>query len=207
MLMLGVAAGGCGRETQDMGGPKKSQRKAKQGPQLATFGAGCFWGVEAAYRRVPGVIETAVGYAGGDVDNPEYREICSGATGHAEVVQVTYDPAKVSYDALLAVFWSCHDPTLLNRQGVDVGTQYRSAIFYHTPEQKSAAAASMEDLAKSGRLGGDITTEITPAAPFWRAEEYHQRFLEKHPEISCPTLPTAPAPNTDDSPAPNADNR
>ena len=197
MLALGAAVGGCGRETEDMGGSKPSQRKAKQGPQLATFGAGCFWGVEAAYRRVPGVIETAVGYAGGTVDNPEYREICSGQTGHAEVVQVTYDPKMVSYDALLAVFWSCHDPTLLNRQGVDVGTQYRSAIFYHTPKQKSAAVASMKELAKSGGLAGDIVTEITPAAAFWRAEEYHQRFLEKHPEISCPTTPTAPTNNPD----------
>jgi len=201
ILALGAAVAGCGRETQDMGGPKRSQRKAKQGPQLATFGAGCFWGVEAAFRRVPGVIDTAVGYAGGTVDNPEYREVCRGTTGHAEVVQVTYDPNKVSYEALLTVFWSCHDPTQLNRQGVDVGTQYRSAIFYHTPDQQAAAAASKEELADSGRHEREIVTEITPAATFWRAEEYHQRFLEKHPEISCPTLPTAPP----DKPAPDDD--
>jgi peptide-methionine (S)-S-oxide reductase len=153
--------------------------------EKATFGAGCFWGVEAAFRRVKGVVDTAVGYAGGTVANPTYRDVCSHTTGHAEVVQVEYDPSQVPYEELLSVFWESHDPTQLNRQGPDIGSQYRSVIFTHTPEQAAAAQASKEALARSGRCSRPIVTEILPAAPFWRAEEYHQRYLEKRGIAQC----------------------
>ena len=152
---------------------------------IATFGAGCFWGVEAEFRRVKGVKATAVGYAGGDLENPTYRDVCSDTTGHAEVVQVEYDPEAVSYDDLLNVFWENHDPTTLNRQGPDVGTQYRSVVFFHTPEQEEAARASKERLEKSGRFRRPIVTQIEPAAEFWRAEDYHQQYLEKRGLASC----------------------
>ena len=151
----------------------------------ATFGAGCFWGVETAFRRVPGVTATAVGYAGGWLENPTYRDVCSDRTGHAEVVEVDYDPARVSYEQLLDVFWDCHDPTTPNRQGPDVGTQYRSVIFCHTPEQESAAAASKERLEASGRFRRPIVTAIQAAATFWRAEEYHQQYFEKKGSGTC----------------------
>jgi peptide-methionine (S)-S-oxide reductase len=151
----------------------------------ATFGAGCFWGVEEEFRKVPGVLQTAVGYAGGKTENPTYEDVCSDETGHAEVVEVEYDPSRVSYDRLLDVFWNGHNPTQRNRQGPDVGTQYRSAIFFHTPEQEAAARASKERLEKSGRFPRPIVTEITPAGPFWRAEEYHQRYFEKRGGGSC----------------------
>jgi peptide-methionine (S)-S-oxide reductase len=151
----------------------------------ATFGAGCFWGVEATFRRIPGVTDAAVGYLGGTLANPTYEDVCTGRTGHAEVVQVEYDPARVSYEDLLAVFWDAHDPTTLNRQGPDVGTQYRSAIFTHTPEQFAAAAESKRQLEASGRFRRPIVTEITPASDFYRAEEYHQRYLEKRGRASC----------------------
>ena len=151
----------------------------------ATFGAGCFWGVEEDFRKVPGVTATAVGYSGGTVANPTYEDVCSDRTGHAGVVQVEYDPAKASYDSLLDVFWNGHNPTQLNRQGPDVGTQYRSVIFFHTPEQEAAARASRERLAKSGKFARPIVTEISPAQPFWRAEEYHQRYFEKRGGGSC----------------------
>jgi peptide-methionine (S)-S-oxide reductase len=151
----------------------------------ATFGAGCFWGVEEDFRKVPGVTATAVGYSGGTLANPTYEDVCSDRTGHAEVVQVEYDPAKASYDSLLDVFWNGHNPTQLNRQGPDVGTQYRSVIFFHTPEQEAAARASRERLAKSGKFARPIVTEISPAQPFWRAEEYHQRYFEKRGGGSC----------------------
>ena len=153
----------------------------------ATFGAGCFWGVEATFRQTPGVIDAAVGYAGGTTANPTYREVCSDRTGHAEVVQVEYDPEQVSYDRLLDVFWANHDPTTLNRQGPDVGSQYRSAIFFHTPEQEAAARASKERLDASGRFRRPIVTEITPAPTFYRAEEYHQQYLEKRGLTHCAT--------------------
>ena len=153
--------------------------------EKATFGAGCFWGVEAAFRQVPGVVDAAVGYAGGTTENPSYREVCSDRTGHAEVVEVEYDPARVSYDDLLTVFWENHDPTTLNRQGPDVGTQYRSVVFFHTPEQEEAARASKERLEKSGRFRRPIVTQIEPAAEFWRAEDYHQQYLEKRGLASC----------------------
>ncbi len=147
--------------------------------EKATFAAGCFWGVEAAFRKVKGVVETAVGYTGGTSPDPTYEAVCSDRTGHAEAVEVTYDPARISYDDLLAVFWDIHDPTTPNRQGPDVGTQYRSAIFTHTPEQAAAATASQARLARSGRYRKPIVTEIVPASTFYRAEEYHQRYLER----------------------------
>ena len=151
----------------------------------ATFGAGCFWGVEAAFRRVPGVTATAVGYMGGKTKNPTYQDVCTDETGHAEVVEVSYDPARVTYEDLLHVFWTNHDPTTLNRQGPDIGRQYRSAIFYHTPEQQAAALSSKENLQTSGRFRRPIVTEIAPAAEFYRAEEYHQQYLEKRGLASC----------------------
>lgn len=145
----------------------------------ATFAAGCFWGVEEAFRKVKGVMSTSVGYTGGSFNNPTYEDVCSGRTGHAEAVEVEYDPSTVSYDELLTVFWDNHDPTTLNRQGPDVGTQYRSAIFFHAPEQKAAAIASREKLQNSGRYKNPISTEITPASQFYRAEDYHQQYVEK----------------------------
>ena len=153
--------------------------------RIAMFGAGCFWGVEAAYRQVPGVLSTRVGYLGGTMENPTYRDVCSGRTGHAEVVEVTYDPSRLSYDDLLTVFWENHDPTTLNRQGPDVGVQYRSAIFYHDDEQRKAAEASKEERDKSGRYRRPIVTEITPASTFYEAEDYHQQYLEKRGLASC----------------------
>lgn len=153
--------------------------------EKATFGAGCFWGVEAAFRQVPGVVSTCVGYMGGTLKNPTYQDVCTDLTGHAEVVQVEYDPAKVSYDDLLDVFWRIHDPTQLNRQGPDFGTQYRSVIFSHTPQQEAAAKASKEKLQRAGTYERPIVTGITPASEFWRAEEYHQRYLEKHNLAQC----------------------
>ena len=153
--------------------------------ELATFGAGCFWGVEVAFRQVRGVKDALVGYLGGTLANPTYKDVCTGRTGHAEVVQVEYDPAAVTYDRLLEVFWENHDPTTLNRQGPDVGTQYRSAIFYHSPEQKAAAEASRSKLEGSGKLRRPIVTEITAASTFYPAEDYHQRYLEKRGLASC----------------------
>ncbi len=153
--------------------------------QKATFGAGCFWGVEAVYRQVKGVVSTAVGYEGGTFENPTYRDVCTDKTGHAEVVEVTYDPARVSYETLLKVFWDNHDPTQLNRQGPDIGTQYRSVIFFHTPEQQAAAVASKEQLERSGRYKKAIVTQITPASTFYKAEEYHQQYLEKRGLATC----------------------
>lgn len=153
--------------------------------EIATFGAGCFWGVEAAFRRLPGVVDVAAGYSGGHTPNPTYKDVCSHTTGHAEVVQVTFDPQKISYDQLLDVFWQIHNPTQVNRQGPDVGTQYRSAIFVHSPEQQAVAEKSKAALAASGKFQRPIATEITTAGPFYRAEEYHQKYLEKHGAASC----------------------
>lgn len=151
----------------------------------ATFAAGCFWGIEVAYYRLSGVISTAVGYIGGEKKDPTYEEVCRGTTGHAEAVEVVYDPARISYRELLDVFWDIHDPTTLNRQGPDVGTQYRSAIFCHSAEQEAEAKASRDALQGSGRFPKDIVTEIAPATVFFRAEEYHQRFLEKNSIHLC----------------------
>jgi peptide-methionine (S)-S-oxide reductase len=153
--------------------------------EKATFAAGCFWGVEAAFRQVPGVLDAAVGYSGGGFPNPTYEDVCTGRTGHAESVRVEFDPARVSYGQLLDVFWENHDPTTLNRQGPDVGTQYRSVIFVEGPEQEKAAKESKERLEKSGRYRRPIVTEIAPAQPFWRAEDYHQRYLEKRGLAHC----------------------
>ena len=151
----------------------------------ATFGAGCFWGVELAFRQVEGVRDVAVGYSGGHQPEPSYRDVCTGQTGHAEVVEVDYDPEKVSYSKLLDVFWSIHDPTTPNRQGPDVGTQYRSAIFTHDDEQARLAGESKAAHDSSGQFRRPIVTEITPASTFYRAEEYHQRYLEKHGQAGC----------------------
>ncbi len=149
--------------------------------KTATFGAGCFWGVESAFRKVTGVVATAVGYMGGSLKNPTYKDVCTGQTGHAEVVQVTYDPAKISYEQLLDVFWSVHDPTQLNRQGPDIGSNYRSVIFFHDAEQGRLARRSKEKIEVSGLFGfRKIMTAITPASEFYRAERYHQRYYEKH---------------------------
>lgn len=153
--------------------------------ELATFGAGCFWGVEVTFRNVPGVRDALVGYLGGTLANPTYRDVCTGRTGHAEVVQVKYDPSEVSYGKLLDVFWENHDPTTLNRQGPDVGTQYRSAIFYDTPEQKREAEESKAELEASHRFRKPIVTEITEASAFYPAEDYHQRYLEKRGLATC----------------------
>jgi peptide-methionine (S)-S-oxide reductase len=162
-----------------------SENQSANARQIATFAAGCFWGVEAAFRKVKGVIATTVGYSGGTVTNPTYKEVCTDRTGHAEVVRVEYDPAQVSYEQLLIVFWENHDPTSRNRQGPDHGSQYRSAIFYHTSEQQAAALASRDRLQNSGRYARPIVTEITPASEFYRAEEYHQQYLEKRGQASC----------------------
>ena len=153
--------------------------------QKAMFGAGCFWHVEAAFRKVKGVVSAAVGYSGGHFKNPTYPDVCSGQTGHAEVVQVEFDPSLVSYEQLLDAFWSLHDPTTPNRQGPDVGTQYRSVIFFHSPQQEKTAKASKEKLNQSGQHPRPIVTEICPAKEFYRAEEYHQRYFEKQGIESC----------------------
>ncbi len=152
--------------------------------EKATFAAGCFWGVEEAFRNLDGVLSTAAGYSGGTMQDPAYEDVCTGETGHAEVVEIEFDPGRVSYHELLQVFWNIHDPTTLNRQGPDIGTQYRSAVFYHTPEQKALATESMAalEMESSGR---PIVTEITPASTFYRAEEYHQRYLEKRGLSGC----------------------
>jgi peptide-methionine (S)-S-oxide reductase len=153
--------------------------------EKATFGAGCFWGVEETFRKLKAVTDTAVGYAGGSKENPSYEDVCTDETGHAEVVQVEFDPAKISYRELLDVFWANHNPTMLNRQGPDVGTQYRSVIFYHSPEQKMAAEESKNALIKTGRFKREVVTQIEPAPKFFRAEEYHQRYLEKRGLSHC----------------------
>jgi peptide-methionine (S)-S-oxide reductase len=153
--------------------------------EKATFGAGCFWGVEERFRELPGVVSTAVGYSGGRTEQPTYHDVCTDRTGHAEVVEVEFDPAVISYDRLLDVFWTCHNPTQLNRQGPDVGTQYRSVIFHHSREQEAAARASLAKVAASGRWGKPVVTQIEPAQRFWRAEEYHQQYLAKRGTRSC----------------------
>ncbi len=153
--------------------------------ELATFAAGCFWGIEASFREIEGVIETRVGYTGGHAANPSYEQVCSDATGHAEAVEVWFDPRRVSYDELLSVFWSVHDPTTANRQGWDFGSQYRSAIFFHDIEQEQLAIASRDE--RQGDLSRSIVTEIVPAPAFYEAEDYHQRYFEKHGGAVCAT--------------------
>jgi peptide-methionine (S)-S-oxide reductase len=153
--------------------------------EKATFGAGCFWGVEETFRQLPGVLSTAVGYAGGQKEAPTYQDVCTDETGHAEVVEVEYDPQTIGYDKLLEVFWSNHNPTQLNRQGPDVGRQYRSVVFYHSPEQKEEAEAAKAALENSGRFSKPVVTQIEPASKFWRAEEYHQKYLQKRGQTHC----------------------
>jgi peptide-methionine (S)-S-oxide reductase len=153
--------------------------------EKATFGAGCFWGVEELFRNVPGVKSATSGYAGGSTENPTYEQVCSHTTGHAEVVEIEFDPAEVSYATLLDIFWNNHDPTTLNRQGPDIGDQYRSVVFYHSPEQKAAAEAKKAELDKSGRFRRPIVTQIEPAPTFHRAEEYHQQYLRKRGRTQC----------------------
>jgi peptide-methionine (S)-S-oxide reductase len=153
--------------------------------ETATFAAGCFWGVEVTFRNVDGVVDAIVGYTGGSTENPTYKQVCNDNTGHAEAIEVTFDPERVSYDELLEVFWQNHDPTQVNRQGPDYGTQYRSAIFFHSPEQEEAARKSKQALDASGRLSRPVATEITAASTFWPAEDYHQRYLEKRGQATC----------------------
>jgi len=147
--------------------------------EKADFGGGCFWGVEELFRTTPGVIKTTVGYEGGNVDNPTYEQVCSHTTGHAETVQVEFDPSKISYDKLLEIFFENHDPAQLNRQGLDVGDNYRSVIFYYSEEQKKQAEAKIKELSDSGKFNGEIVTKVVPAKTFWHAEEYHQQYLRK----------------------------
>lgn len=154
-------------------------------PCLATFGAGCFWGVEEAFRKLPGVIATAVGYMGGNVQYPTYEDVCSHGTGHAEVVHIEFDPGKIPYEKLLEIFFSSHNPTTRNRQGPDIGSQYRSVIFFHDKDQQSQAENKKQELSNSGRLRSEIVTEIEPAQHFWKAEEYHQQYLMKQGRDSC----------------------
>ena len=153
--------------------------------ETAIFAAGCFWGVEETFRQVDGVISTTVGYIGGYLENPTYNDVCTGKTGHAEAVEIMYDSSQVSYDQLLDVFWNSHDPTTPNRQGPDVGTQYRSAIFFHGDEQQKTAKRSKESLQNSGKYCNEIVTEIKPASTFYKAEEYHQQYLQKHRTKQC----------------------
>ena len=155
------------------------------GMEQATFAAGCFWGVEAAFRGLEGVLSTAVGYTGGNSKDPTYRDVCTGRTGHAEAVRIEFDPEQISYEELLEAFWKVHDPTTLNRQGPDTGTQYRSAVFFHSQQQESSALASKDALQRTGRYGSPVVTEITRAGEFYRAEEYHQQYYEKQGILHC----------------------
>jgi peptide-methionine (S)-S-oxide reductase len=191
IVLVSVSAlwmGSCRKETvaMDANAPATNNETAEIRAKVedgayrkATFAAGCFWGVESAFRQVDGVVSTQVGYTGGHEGSPTYREVCSGRTGHAEAVEVVYDPEQVSYDRLLEVFWSIHDPTTLNRQGPDVGSQYRSAVFTHSDRQHETAEESRDRREASGEVRGEIVTEITPAETFWRAEEYHQQYFAK----------------------------
>ncbi len=185
-----VPGSGCDRPVDAVAtaGPAEVRADSGEGRNVmekATFGAGCFWGVEQAFRQVHGVTVTQVGYAGGTTENPTYRQVCSHTTGHAEVVEVSYDPTLVTYEALLELFWRIHDPTTLNRQGPDIGDQYRSVIFYHTDEQRVAAEASRQREDASGKHGRPIVTQIEPAPRFWPAEDYHQQYFEKRGGGSC----------------------
>lgn len=153
--------------------------------EKATFGAGCFWGVEARFAQMPGILETAVGYEGGALDNPTYKDVCSDRTGHAEVVELTFDPSQVSYRQLLDLFFTLHDPTQVNRQGPDWGEQYRTAVFFHSPEQEAAARETIARLTAERRFRAPIATQVVSATTFWRAEEYHQKYLEKRGAVSC----------------------
>jgi len=176
------------RNNETIGKEKTIQPKQYKGDvnmEKATFAAGCFWGVEEAFRNAKGVLGTTVGYIGGWLKNPTYKDVCSGKTGHAEAVEVVYDPEETSYNKLLELFWDIHNPTTLNRQGPDIGEQYRSAIFFHTSEQEALAVASKKKLEQNGRLKKPIVTEITAATQFFPAEEYHQQYLEKRKLKQC----------------------
>jgi len=189
------ALNGCSQSkmAKEMNSPKERKSAGQTAPeagsaaacQKATFAAGCFWGVEAAFRQTKGVLSTSVGYTGGHFENPTYRDVCSDTTGHAEAVEVIYDPTQVSYEQLLELFWKIHDPTTPNRQGPDIGSQYRSAIFCHSESQLKQAKASKQKLESSGRFARPLVTQISPASVFYCAEEYHQRYLEKHGRASC----------------------
>jgi peptide-methionine (S)-S-oxide reductase len=181
----GSRVGQAGQRPRLVAQRDQSLHRARMKTEKATFGAGCFWGVEETFRNLKGVLSTAVGYAGGTKDNPTYEDVCTDKTGHAEVVEVEFDPSQVTYDELLDVFWANHNPTTLNRQGPDVGTQYRSVIFYHSPEQKSAAEMSKEQIDTNGRFRRPVVTQIEPASKFWCAEEYHQRYLQKRGQSHC----------------------
>ena len=177
----------------EKGGRKMSEEQSAEnsenkGLDKAMFGAGCFWGVEAAFLTVPGIVDVTSGYSGGHTENPNYKEVCTDKTGYAEIVEIAFDPGEVSYEQLLDFFWKMHDPTTLNRQGHDVGTQYRSAIFVYDEEQERIAKGSKTKLEESGTYEQPVVTEITEASKFWRAEEYHQRYIEKHPNYVCPLL-------------------
>ncbi len=194
LLLMPVCLAGCDRfekafvmqESKEAENTSAGRSPSgKPARETAWFAAGCFWGVEAAFRRLPGVTSTAVGYMGGHTPNPTYKQVCTNTTGHAEAVKVVYDPAKVSYDRLLEVFWTAHDPTTLNRQGADVGTQYRSAIFINDPKQYDAAVESRHNLEESHKFDRPIVTEIKRAGQFHLAEEYHQQYLEKQGKTSC----------------------
>lgn len=175
--LLFMASASCGQTGQKSSQTQTMEIKpAQAGSSVATFGSGCFWCTEAVFQRLNGVLTVTSGYTGGKVKNPTYKEVCSGLTGHAEVIQVTYDPTIVTFDELLEVFWKTHDPTTLNRQGADVGTQYRSVVFYHTPEQKTLAEAYKQKLDVSGAFNAPIVTEISPIAEFYPAEDYHQNY-------------------------------
>jgi len=179
MMSVAVSIGG------DITAADSAPREGRMKTERATFAAGCFWGVEAKFRDIEGVLDTQVGYTGGKTDDPTYHDVCTDRTGHAEAVQVTFDPEVVSYDELLKAFWELHDPTQLNRQGPDYGSQYRSVIFFHGPEQEARAKASKKMLEESGRYKKPVTTEIVEAAEFYRAEEYHQQYLEKRGINRC----------------------
>lgn len=187
LLMTSMAAFfGCDKkEVAVTNDPKPITQPARERYPVATFAGGCFWGVEYNFRRIPGVLNTEVGFMGGRTKNPTYKQVCYDDTHHAEVVHLWYDPEKISYEKLVKIFFKLHDPTTLNRQGPDVGDQYRSAIFYHTPEQEKIAEKVKADLNASGEYKRPIVTEITAAGPFWKAEDYHQQYIDKNPQRSC----------------------
>ena len=184
-VLAAAALTGCEARVKAPPGGARALSGGGATMQKATFGAGCFWGVEAAFRQVEGVVSTQVGYAGGTLADPTYEQVCTDKTGHAEVVEVTFDPGKLSYETLLEAFWTCHDPTQVDRQGPDVGRQYRSVIFYHGEAQRAAAEASKARLAMSGKHTQPVATAIEPAPAFWRAEECHQQYLEKRGQADC----------------------
>lgn len=183
--LLGSGCNGLSSEDSEDTHDSYVDRKGKTAMEKAMFGAGCFWGVESAFRQITGVTTAAVGYSGGEYEHPSYEDVCTGKTGHTEVVLVEYDPTQITYGELLQIFWKIHDPTTINRQGPDVGFQYRSVIFFFSPEQQVAALESKRALEESGKWERPIVTAIEPAKTFWLAEEYHQRYLEKHGRVSC----------------------